>query len=156
MGAAGSGKSLVGRALAAELGWRFEDGDDYHSPASIEAMRRGVALTDADRAPWLAALHGVIERAIERREAVVVACSALKERYRVALRGGLRGVRFVYLRADGATLRRRLEARQGHFVGARILPSQLAALEEPTDAVTVDATRSPEEIVAIIRRELGV
>ena len=90
-------------------GWRFVDGDDHHAPAAIAKMRAGIALTDADRAPWLASLHAIAAAALDRREHVVIACSALKQRYRDVLRGTLRGVRFVYLKADEATLRRRLE-----------------------------------------------
>src|SRR5689334_805704 len=100
MGVAASGKTFVGRALAAELRWPFADADDYHAPASVAKMRHGVPLTDADRAPWLAALRRLVERAIDRREPLVLACSALKEEYRRALAGGLRGVRFVHLTAD--------------------------------------------------------
>ena len=157
MGVAGSGKTTVGRALAAELGWRYVDADDYHSAANIEKMRSGHALTDADRAPWLAALHhDVVARAIERREPVVLACSALKEQYRQVLRGQLRGVRFVYLAADEATLRGRLEHRVDHFARPNLLPTQLATLEPPSDAVTVDASQTPPHIVSRIRCELGV
>jgi len=156
MGAAGAGKTTVGRALATALGWPFVEGDDYHTAAAVEKIRSGVGLTDADRAPWLAALHGVIAHALDRREHRVIACSALRERYREALRGGLRRVRFVFLSANEATLRRRLEARPGHFAGPSILRSQLAALEEPRDAIAVDAARPVDDIVAAVRRELGL
>lgn len=156
MGVAGSGKTLVGRALAAELGWRFVEGDDYHPQANVSKMREGHALDDVDRAPRLAALHGVIARAIDRREHLVVACSALKERYRETLRGGLHPIRFTHLAADAATLRKRLESRHGHFAGSALLESQLAALEAPTDAFTVDATCPPERILPAIRHEYGV
>jgi gluconokinase len=156
MGVAGSGKTLIGRALAAELGWRFVDADDFHAPSSVNKMTAGVPLDDADRAPWLAALHTVIARAIDRRESLVVACSALKARYREALRGDLRPVRFVHLAADEDTLRKRLETRRDHFAGASLLRSQLAALEPPDDAVTLDATKPPERLLAAIRTELGI
>ena len=82
MGPAGAGKTTVGRALAAALGWPFVDGDDRHSPANVEKMRAGAALSDADRAPWLASLHAAIARTLDRREHLVVACSALKRSYR--------------------------------------------------------------------------
>jgi len=156
IGAAGAGKTTVGRALADALGWRFVDGDDVHSPAAIAKMRAGAALTDADRAPWLASLHQVIASAIGRREPLVVACSALRTRYRERLRGDLRMVRFAYLKADEATLRRRLMERAGHFAGPALITSQLATLEEPQDGLTIDATEPPERIVAAIRYEFGL
>jgi gluconokinase len=156
MGATGAGKTTVGRALAAELGWQFVEGDDYHPPANVDKMRRGHSLDDADRAPWLARLRAAIERALDRRERLVVACSALKERYRNVLRGDLRNVRFVYLRAPAKVLRDRAAARQGHFAGPELVASQLAALEEPGDALAVDATEPPEAITAAIRREFGL
>jgi gluconokinase len=156
MGPAGAGKTTVGRALAAVLDWRVVEGDDYHSASAIEKMRSGVPLTDADRAPWLASIHGVIAAALDRREHLVVACSALHERYRRALRGDLPRVRFVYLKADESTLRHRLTARRGHFAGPALLASQLASLDEPADALTVDAARPPEAIVGAIRYAFGL
>jgi len=158
-GAAGAGKTTVGRALAAALGWRFVDADDYHSPADVAKMRAGIALTDADRAAWLATLHGVLATAIDRRESLVLACSALKQRYRDILRSNLRGVRFVYLKATESTLRARLASRAGHFFGPTLVASQLVTLEEPRDAqdaVTIDATWPPEQIIRAIRNEFGV
>jgi gluconokinase len=158
MGAAGAGKTTVGRTLAGELGWRFVEGDDLHPPEHIDRMRRGEPLTDRDRAQWLAALHVTMARAVDRREPLVVACSALKAHYREALGAGLRRIRFVYLQADRALLQRRLEQRTGHFAGPALLASQLAGLEEPGDprAITVPAAGDPEAIVHAIRRELGV
>jgi gluconokinase len=155
MGAAGAGKTTVGQALARALRWRFVEGDEYHSVEAVAKMRGGQPLTDADRRPWLAALHAVIEAAVARREPLVVTCSALHERYREVLRGTLRGVRFVYLKADAATLRERLTRRTGHFAGPALVASQLAALEEPRDAVTIDATRPVDEIVDTVRYEFG-
>src|SRR5437773_5096354 len=153
MGAAGAGKTTIGRALAAELGWAFVDGDDRHPPPNIEKLRAGQPLSDADRAPWLAALHATIARSVGRREQLVLACSALKRRYREILRGDCRQVRFVYLKASKAELARRLSVRAGHFVGPDILDSQLAALEEPSgdEALFVDATGSPEQMLGGIR-----
>ena len=156
MGPAGAGKSTVGRALAHELGWRFVDADDYHSATSVEKMRRGEPLTDADRAGWLRALHEVIAEATSSGTDLVLACSALARRYRAALVGGADDVAFVYLRAPASVLRARLVARTNHFADERLLPQQLATLEEPEEALTVDATRSPEEIVAAIRHQFRV
>jgi gluconokinase len=156
LGVAGAGKTTVGQALAARHGWRFLDADDRHTPDAIAKMRNGVPLTDADREPWLASLHTVVAAAIERREPLVVACSALKQRYRDRLRGTLRLVRFVYLKADEPTLRQRLEHRGGHFAGPVLLASQLADLEEPADALTIDARHSPDQIVNDIDDEFGL
>jgi gluconokinase len=158
MGAAGAGKTTTGRALAAELGWPFIEGDDRHPAANVEKIRAGQALTDADRAPWLAALHATIARSVDRREPLVMACSALKRRYREILRSDCRGVRFVFLQAGRPELAKRLASRAGHFAGISILDSQLAALEEPSndEALTVDTTSPPERILAAIRAEFGV
>jgi gluconokinase len=156
MGVAGTGKTLIGRALGAELGWRFVDGDGFHSEASIAKMRAGIALDDEDRADWLRRLHAIVARSIDRRENLVLACSALKERYRQTLRGDLRQIRFVHLTADEETLRRRLESRAAHFAGAALLRSQIAALEPPSHALTVDATRPPERTLWTIRSAFGL
>lgn len=156
IGVAGAGKTTIGRALANELDWRFVEGDDYHAPAAVAKMRAGAPLTDADRAAWLRALHAMIAAALGRREHLILTCSALKARYRQILRGDLRSVRFVYLNADAQTLARRLADRGGHFAGPGLLASQLADLEPPSDALTIDATRPPGEIVGTIQRELGL
>lgn len=146
-GVAGSGKSTVGRALAARLGWRFHDADDLHAPASIERMRRGEPLDDELRQPWLRRVRRLIETAAAGGEGTVIACSALKERYRRTLADGIEGIRFVLLRGDPALLRERLERRAGHFAGARLLESQLAALEPPADALAVDVSLPVDAIV---------
>jgi gluconokinase len=157
MGPAGSGKSTVGRALAADLGWAFIEGDDHHSAEHVQMMRAGRPLSDADRAPWLRELHEIIARVMSRREHAVMACSALKASYRDILRNDLRPVRFVYLRADRALLQARLDGRH-HFAGADLLDSQLTDLEIADDdaALTLDAAKDPAILVPMIRRELGV
>jgi carbohydrate kinase (thermoresistant glucokinase family) len=155
MGPAGSGKTTVGQALAHSCGWDFVEGDLLHPPANVEKMRAGHGLTDADREPWLAAVRQVIVQSIAADRPMVVTCSALKQRYREILSAGLVGVQLVYLQADRATLERRLAARAGHFAGPALVDSQLAALEEPAgDAITIDATQSPDAIVAQIRSQL--
>lgn len=158
MGVAGSGKTTVGRALADTIGWRFVDADDYHSQENIAKMRRGVPLDDADRAPWLGSLHRLIARALDRREHLVLACSALKCRYRRALSDGLRPVRFVHLTAPEAVLRERLANRPDHFARPNLLATQIADLEPPDrdEALIIDATKPSAEIVDAIRCEFAI
>lgn len=150
MGVSGSGKTTIGRLLARELGCPFLEGDDAHPPANVKKMAAGLPLTDADRLPWLVELRRRIERCLAEGQHAVVACSALKESYRQVLTGGLEGVRYVYLRGTPELIRERLEVRQGHFMKAAMLESQLAVLEVPAGAVAVDVGRTPEEIVAEI------
>jgi gluconokinase len=157
MGPAGSGKSTVGHALADRLGWRFEDADDRHMPANVAKMAAGTALTEGDRAGWLDALHGLIARAIDRRESMVLACSALKAQHRLRLATGLHPVRFVYLKTPIGVLRERLKSRRGHFAGESLLESQLATLEEPADeALTVDGAADVDTTIGRIRLDFGV
>lgn len=157
MGVSGSGKSFIGKRLAAELNWSFYEGDDYHSQHNIEKMSQGIALTDADRAPWLEALHELIGELLRQGEAAVLSCSALKRAYREQLVSGHDDVRIVYLRGSYALIRKRLEARQGHYMKADLLASQFSALEEPKpseDVLAVDVSQTPQTIVETIKREL--
>jgi gluconokinase len=154
MGVAGAGKTTVGRRLAAVLGWHFIDADDHHASASLAKMAKGEPLTDADRRPWLDALADLVGRSLSARLDTVLACSALKAAYRARLCVGV-GVHFVYLKVDRATLATRLAARQGHFFDPSLLPDQLASLEEPVDALVLDAARPASELVDEIRRWLA-
>jgi len=145
-GVTGSGKTTIGRRVAQALDLSFIDADDFHAPESIDKMRAGVALTDDDRAPWLDRLNAELRRS---GDGVVLACSALSERSRHRLTVGLdqADVRLVFLRADLPTLQDRLDHRRGHFAGASLLPSQLEALDEPENAMIVDAG-APIDVVA--------
>jgi gluconokinase len=159
MGVAGAGKTTVGRALAASLDWTFYDADDFHSASNVEKMRAGIPLDDADRRPWLASLRDLVARLVADRTHGVLACSALKESYREALvpAGTLRGaVAFVQLDVAPSVVERRLAERRGHYMQASLVASQFAALEEPRDALRVDAERPVAELVAEICRALGV
>lgn len=154
MGVAGAGKTTVGRALAAGLGWEFHDADALHDSAAIARMAAGVPLTDTERGPWLARVRGVIEEALAAGRDVVVACSALREQYRQELLAGHPEVFVAFLAAGRTLLHERLEHRVGHFAGPALLDSQLAALEPPSDVLTLDAALPVETLVAQIRASL--
>ena len=154
MGVAGSGKTTVGTALASHLGWEFADADDYHSAANVEKMASGIPLTDEDRAPWLEALRTLIVSWVESGNNAVLACSALKQAYRDTLVVGPEVV-VVYLKASRAVLEERLLSRHEHYMHASMLDSQLTTLEEPSDAIVVNADDGVEEIVEEIQRRLG-
>ena len=154
MGVVGSGKTTVGRLLAERLRWRFADADDFHTASNIEKIRHGIALNDQDRAPWLQALHSAIEHWSADNRNVVLACSALKERYRSELRAGT--VKFVYLKGSRELILSRLRSRHGHFASESILDSQFADLEEPDDAITVIVDNSPEAIADEIIAKLNL
>lgn len=153
MGVSGSGKTTVGQLLARSMGCAFLDGDALHSPAAIALMSRGVPLTDEDRAPWLAAIHGRMRRAFLDGARLVVACSALKQRYRDALADGVPVV-WVYLKGSRELIRSRLQHRTGHFMPAALLDSQFDALEEPRGAIVADVSKPPHAIVEQILNQL--
>lgn len=155
MGIVGSGKTTIGRLLAQQLGREFADADSFHSAENVEKIRQGIALTDADRAPWLRALRDAILTWIAERKNVVLACSALKQKYREELLLSPE-VKLVYLKGSRELILSRLRARHGHFATEKLLASQLETLEEPEDAVSVDVSGAPEKIVAEIRKKLGL
>ena len=146
MGPTGAGKTTVGQCLAARLGYRFEDADAFHTAANIEKMAKGTPLDDADRQGWLASIDRALRDWSEEGRDVVFACSLLKRAYRERVYHGP-DTELVYLRATYEVIEQRLRTRRGHFADARLLASQFATLEEPSDAIIVDATRPPEAIV---------
>jgi gluconokinase len=150
MGVSGAGKTSVGTMLAAQLGWEFADADDYHPAANVEKMRHGIPLTDADREPWLESLRALIVAWMTAGKDAVLACSALKQTYRERLTAGA-PVLLVYLKADRELLRERLLLRRGHYMKEGMLESQIVTLEEPQNAVVVDARGTVEDIAREIR-----
>jgi gluconokinase len=153
MGVEGSGKTTVGTLLARQMGWEFVDADSFHPAANIEKIRKGIALNDADRAPWLHAIHAAVVRWQTEHRNVVLACSALKRAYRQEIVVGP-DVALVYLKGSYDLIAQRLRNRHGHFATLPLLASQFASLEEPEEGVTAEVNRSPEEIVAQIRYRL--
>ncbi|MGF1449590.1 MAG: gluconokinase [Opitutales bacterium] len=161
MGVSGCGKTTVGRLLAERLSGTFADADGFHPADNIAKMSRGEPLTDADRAGWLEALRARIETCLTMvgEAPLVVACSALKQRYRQQLlRPGEPGV-FVFLQASMSAIEKRLQARSGHFFPPGLLASQFADLEVPTsdepNVVTISTEESrPESVVARVLEQL--
>jgi len=151
MGVAGSGKTTVGQLLAHQLGWQFNDADEFHSPANVAKMSAGLPLSDTDREPWLGAIRTHMEHCLAERTDAVVTCSALKQAYRHVLMNGLADVRLAYLHGSRELLLARISSRQGHFMKPAILDSQLAALEQPNDALKVSIDADPPALVATIR-----
>lgn len=154
-GVTGSGKTTIGKLLATRLQWKFYEGDDFHSPANLDKLKRGVPLDDQDRLPWLTAIRGTIRAAIDRGENVVIACSALKESYRRMLRIGPEVV-LIHLEAKPELIEERLTQRTGHFMNPALVRSQFDTLEEPWSALEIDAGLTPGEIVHTIRDRLSL
>ena len=154
MGVSGVGKSTVGKELANRLGCEFVDADDYHSPENIKKLAAGNPLTDEDRQPWLETLHRLLEGYRSKNSDVVLACSALKQKYRDTIEAGL-PVQWVYLKSPEADIADRLAHRVGHFANPKLLHSQLEILEEPLNAITIQAKGKPSEEVDVIVPQLS-
>ena len=150
MGVSGSGKTSVGKSLAEHLGWDFYDADDFHPPANIEKMADGIPLDDSDRAPWLASLHDLISSSLIQSRPGVLACSALKERYRRRLLEGNADVQLVYLKGSYDLIWSRMIVRKDHYMKPHMLKSQFDAFEEPADALTVDISLPVDEILQVV------
>jgi gluconokinase len=155
MGTTGAGKTTVGKLIAQELGWSFLDADDFHPPANIEKMKHGIPLVDRDRAPWLANIHSRLLQLGAQESNAVLACSALKRSYRETLGAGL-DMRIVYLRGTYEEMRQHILARHGHFAGESILAGQFRDLEEPTGALLLDVSSSPEKLAKQAIAGLGL
>ncbi len=155
MGVSGSGKTAVGKALAARLGWAFFDGDNYHPPENVSKMGSGVPLEDSDRAPWLDALHDLIAACLAAGKPGILASSALKEVYRQRLLRDKPGVQIVYLKGSYDLILERMQSRKRHYMKPEMLQSQFDSLEEPQDVWVVDISPSVDEIVSEIEELLS-
>lgn len=138
MSVSGSGKSTLGKVLAQKLGWDFFDADGFHSVENIARMAAGIPLTDAEREPWLEALNHQLLTTLTAGHHPVLACSALKEKYRARLLEGMEGMAVIYLKGSYELIRSRLLAWEGHYMKENMLQSQFDTLEEPKDAVVLD------------------
>jgi gluconokinase len=159
MGVSGSGKSTIAALLAQRLHWIYEDGDWFHPKSNIEKMHHGEPLTDADRWPWLHAIADWIDGIRASGQHGIVACSALKRKYRDILIGNRRDVRIVYLKGDRDLIAQRVAARADHFMPPQLLDSQFETLEEPQAderPIVVSIAPHPREIVDAIVKELGI
>lgn len=155
MGVSGTGKSTIGRLLSDRTGWAFYDADDFHPQANIDKMNIGIPLNDSDRLPWLAELKQLIRNTLNSQHNAILACSALKSKYRQILSHNHSEVVFIYLRGDYDCIQTRIHQRTGHFMNPDLLQSQFDTLEEPQDAVIIDVSFSPEIIVEQILEQIS-
>jgi gluconokinase len=147
MGVSGVGKTTISKLLAVRTGWKFEDADDYHTEENRRKMAAGIPLAEADREPWLKALHERMLQYRQKGESAILACSALKQQYRDLLADGfLKGeMRFVYLHAPTALIKERMKSRHHPYMNPELLDSQLATLEVPSNAWRINVDGSPED-----------
>ncbi len=154
MGVSGCGKSLIGQQLAKELDIPFVDADDHHPEANIEKMSQGIPLNDEDRIPWLNELNRIAK--VQYSQGCVIACSALKEEYRLRLMNSIESQAvWVYLKGSYDQIFERMNRRENHFMGSIMLQSQFDTLEEPDNAITISVKDSPEAIVGQLKKTLA-
>jgi len=146
MGVSGSGKTTIGRLLAQKLGLPFFDGDDFHSSANISKMEKGIPLTDEDREEWLQVLADEIEQ-WQAKGGAVLACSALKEKYRAVLQSRENEIEWIFLKGSEQLIKQRIASRKHHFMNAGLLHSQFETLEEPDYAIKVSIEEEPDQII---------
>ena len=154
MGVSGSGKTTVGQALARKLGWDFFDADDFHPPENIAKMAAGIPLDDSDRVPWLAALHDQLLSTLKAGHHPVLACSALKGKYRVQLLEDMDGIAIIYLKGSYNLIWSRMSTRESHYMKPEMLQSQFDALEEPEDAIVLEVKMSLKEMIDTITKRV--
>jgi len=147
MGVSGSGKTTLGQALAQKLGWDFFDADDFHPAANIAKMASGIPLSDSDRAPWLAALHDQLSSTLKSNRHPILACSALKQKYRVQLLDNINGIEIIYLKGNYDLIWSRMSTREGHYMRSEMLRSQFAALEDPENVFALDVSMTVEDMI---------
>ncbi|MEM6718689.1 MAG: gluconokinase [Bacteroidota bacterium] len=152
MGVSGCGKTTVGKLLAESTGIPFVDADAFHPKENIQKMTNGIALTDGDRQPWLENLNQELKKRSQEKGAVL-ACSALKERYREILAKGIKSLQWIYLKGDFDLIQQRMQQRK-HFMDVNLLQSQFDTLEEPNYGMHVSIQESPETLVTHILNKI--
>ena len=156
MGVSGSGKTTLGRRLAARLRCQLIEGDNFHSPANIKKMSAGKPLTDKDRLPWLTKISSAIQTKADKNQTCIVACSALKRRYRKLLLSNINKAKLIYLKGTKESIAARMNART-HFMPPTLLQSQFDTLEPPSsreNALVVDISQGIEECMQYLIKEL--
>lgn len=156
MGVSGSGKTSVGLRLSEILGWQFFDGDDFHPAENIAKMSQGIPLDDYDRKSWLASLHDLVAQKLGEGNSILLACSALKRKYRDQLRKDNPGLVFVHLKGDYDLIYSRMEERKIHYMESSMLQSQFEDLEEPREAIVINIDQEIESIVERILEDLNL
>ena len=156
MGVSGSGKTTIGEALAAELGWVYLDADDFHPKANVEKMAAGIPLQDADRWPWLDKINRKLLQLQKQKRSAVVGCSALKQAYRTRLRRGLRQFKVVYLRGEYKLIEKRVKSRKHRYMPASLLKSQFDTLEPPRRAIVANVSAPIPRSVQKIKKLLKI
>lgn len=157
MGVCGCGKSLIGQRFADAVGGVFEDADHFHPKENVAKMSVGIPLTDEDRWPWFAALRARILEMRGKTPCYVLACSALKQTYRDALRAGdpTTDLVFIYLHGSRELIAERMAGRKGHYMPPSLIDSQFAILEEPTDAIRISIDQTPDEMLRDVLSAFG-
>ena len=150
VGPMGCGKTTIGQILARQLDWPFYDGDDFHPEANKKKMSAGIALEDSDREPWLQILNELIQEHLAGGRNMILACSALKRKYRELLGVDQKQVYSVFLKGSQALLQQRIEDRSHEYMSKDLLESQLRTLEEPATGLTIDVSGTPEQTSALI------
>ncbi len=156
MGVSGCGKTTLGQALAERLSATFLDADDFHSAANVEKMRAGAPLDDDDRQPWLATLNRELRERAHRGERVVLACSALKRRYRKVIGAQVARLDWIFLDGSFELIAERMRARPNHYMPESLLRSQFAALEAPDNATHIAIDLSVAEQVEAALSALAI
>ncbi len=153
IGVSGCGKTTIAQKLSASIGLPYYDADDFHPQANIEKMSSGKALDDDDRASWLKTLSINLQQ-WEKEGGAILACSALKEKYRKVLAQDLDDCHWIFLNGSYELILERMNKRKGHYMSGEMLKSQFEALEVPTYGISIDIQKSPEEIIEIIKSSL--